>query len=155
MCFLVEASPGMWKAKRPRRLPWKMVKNLAEAEDSLSEVASKNFQRLLRHSLDDLAIRFEMDMMRMCKPTVGAVAMVMRVVRSWIDSPTLSWGSSSTDPCTSWQCLWMPRRHARACRVITFSWDTAWSRLSELVKPQLPLHQASQNSTCWTLNVLL
>ena len=49
------------------------VKNLTEAEDSLSEVESRNFQRLVGkmpcHSLDDPTIQFEMAvvMSGMCK----------------------------------------------------------------------------------------
>ena len=48
---------------------WARRQNLAEAEDSVSEVESKNFQ-----SLDDPAIQFEMAMVLSgrCKPTVGA-----------------------------------------------------------------------------------
>ena len=73
------------------------VKNLADAEDILLSVESKNFQglagRMLHHSSDDPTIHFEMPMAMsgMCKPTVGAAARLMRVTRHCIDRPTLSW----------------------------------------------------------------
>ena len=73
------------------------MKNLAEAEDRLSEVESKNFHRLaskmLHHSLEDPAIQFEIAMVMsgMCMPTVGAMARLMRVTRYCIDRLTLSW----------------------------------------------------------------
>ena len=60
------------------------VKNLAEAEGSLTEAESKNFQRLagkvLRHSSDDPTIQSEMAMVMlgMGKPTFGAMARLMR-----------------------------------------------------------------------------
>ena len=71
------------------------MKSLAEAEDSLSEVDSMHFQRflgkMLHHSLDDPTIQFEMAMVMpgRCKPTVGAMARLMRVIRYCI--PALSW----------------------------------------------------------------
>ena len=64
------------------------LKNLADAEDSLSEVESKSFQRLagkmLYHSLHDPTIQFDMAMLisGMCQPTVGAMARLMTAWRS-------------------------------------------------------------------------
>ena len=48
---------------------------------------------MLYHSLDDPTIQFEMArvMSGMCKPTVGATARLMRVMRYFIDRPTVSW----------------------------------------------------------------
>ena len=58
-----------------------MVKNLGEAEESLSEVESKNVQRLagkvLYDRLYDPTIQFEMVMSGMCKPTVGSMTRLM------------------------------------------------------------------------------
>ena len=71
-------------------------KNLAAADDSLSEVESKNSQRqagkMLCHSSDDPTIQVEMAkvMSSMCQPTVGGMARLMRVMRHSIDRPRLS-----------------------------------------------------------------
>ena len=88
---------GLAGGKAPTTLGTKdTVKNLDEAEDSLSEVEPKNFQRLaskmLYHSLDDPTIQFQMAVVLsgMCKPTVGAMARLMRAKRCCIDRLTLS-----------------------------------------------------------------
>ena len=58
---------------------------------------SKNFQRsvgkMLYDCLDDPASEFAMAMVTsgMCKPTVGAMARLMRVIPHCIDRPTFSW----------------------------------------------------------------
>ena len=131
------------------------MKNLAEAQDSLSAVESKNFQRLalkmLHHGVDDPTIQFEMAMVMsgMCKPTVGAMARLMRVIRYCIDKPTLSWRFKLD---RQQQCLWMQtthlmRRRARACRAVTRTWSIASSRLSQLAKQRSHCHRISQNYT--------
>ena len=108
------------------------VKNLAHAEDSVSEVESKNFQRLegkmRNHNLDDPAVRVEMAMVMsdMRKPTVGALARLMPVVRFCADRPTLSWRVKLDRQCRSWECLWvqttyLERRRARSCRAVTYT----------------------------------
>ena len=100
------------------------LKNLADAEDSLSEVESKSFQRLagkmLYHSLDDPTIQFDKAMLisGVCQPTVGAMARLMTAWRS-------HGGSSLKNPRKRWQCWWLRttpqmRRHACACRAATY-----------------------------------
>ena len=72
------------------------VKNLVAAVDSLSEVESKNLQRLagmrIYRSLDDPTCQFQMTMVMsgMCKPTVGTTARLMRAMHCCIDRQTLS-----------------------------------------------------------------
>ena len=73
------------------------VQNLAAAEDNMSEVESRSFQRLagkmLRHSMGGPTIQLEMAMVvsGMWKPTVGAIARLMQVIHHCIGRPRLSW----------------------------------------------------------------
>ena len=66
-----------------------------DTEDKLKKVESKKIQRLTSnkmflHSLDDSRKQFEMAiMMDICKPTVGAVARLMRAMRYCSVKPTL------------------------------------------------------------------
>ena len=70
------------------------VRNLADAEDSLSEVESVNFQRLtdkmLDHRLDDLTNQLEMSMVMSVRLT--------RVIRFSTDRPPFSWGFRLDNP---------------------------------------------------------
>ena len=88
---------GLAGGKAPSTLGAKdTLKNFAEAEDSLSEVESESFQRLdckiPHHSKGDPTIQFELAMVMsdMYKPSVGAMAGLMWVMRNCIDRPTLS-----------------------------------------------------------------
>ena len=62
--------------------------------------------KMLHHSLDDPTIQLEMVMVvsGRCKPTVGATASLMRVIRSCIDRSTLSCGFNLDRPSSACRC---------------------------------------------------
>ena len=123
---------GASGGKAPSTLGTKdTVKNVAEAEDSLSEVETKNFQRLAGKMLHQCSgSKRRHGDIGLCKLIVGAMARLTWVIRQCIDKQMLSWGFN-LDRLQQKLAVLVDGDHAsgearvRASRAITKPWSIA------------------------------